>query len=132
MAALAVIVTMALTSAASIPGQWALLDQAYERAVAMCGQLEWMLHRNAQMARLNQEVEEDLKKYLDPALNIALTAERNWQFAKAALAVDKTIMYVNAGILAVVMVVYVSLTWMILTRKSNVIKEAFEAVRAGA
>ena len=125
----ALLVCMSISGAATIPGQWVALDQAYERAVAMCAQLQWMLRRNAQMAQLNKVVQEDLEKYLEPALNIAQTAQRNWEFAKVALQVDKKIMYINAGVLAVVMVVYVALAWMILARKGAVLKEAFQAVR---
>ncbi len=120
---------MALSGAASIPGQWAQLEQAYEQAAALCRQTGWCLHRTEQLVRLNKELQDDISKYLEPALTIAQTSKYNWQYAKVALAADRVIMYVNAGVLAVIMIVYVAMAWLMLSRKSSTLKEAFEAVR---
>ncbi len=126
---LGMLAATSLTGAAAIPGQWAAVDQAYSKAVELCRQTRWTMHRTEQLNTLSDAVEEDIELYLDPAADMAAASVHNWERAKKTLAVDKVVMYVNAGILAVAMVVYVLLAWFCLFRKRQTLQDAFSAVR---
>jgi len=126
--AFATLSVMAVTGAASIPGGFAQLDQAYERACALCRQTRWNLHRAKQLDKLTKIGDGLNENYFAPADNIARTSLQNWKLSATVLEVDEVIFYVNVAITSIIMIVYVLLAWFCLIRKRNTLQEAFEAV----
>jgi len=127
--AMATLGVMAVTGAAGIPGGFAQLDQAYERACALCRQARWNLHRAKQLDKLTKAADDLNKNFFAPADNIARTSLQNWKLSSTVLEVDDAIFYVNVAITSIIMIVYVLLAWFCLIRKRNTLQEAFEAVQ---
>lgn len=121
-------ITMAISGFAGMPAQLAALQQAEEKAERLCRQTRWNLHRAEQMKLLAKDMQDTYDEYYGPALDMAKTAEQTWKLSQTALALDKKLMYINAGILVIVMIVYVLLTWLCLFKKRSTLKEAFAAV----
>ena len=121
-------VTMMISGGAGIPAQVAELQQAEERAKRLCRQTRWNLHRTEQMKILTKDVQKSYGDYYGPALDMAQTAQKTWQLSQTALAIDKKIMYVNVGVLAILMIVYVLLTYFCLFKKRQTLQDAFAAV----
>ena len=123
------LIGMTVTGACKIPSQYAAIEHSRERDRALCRHTRWNLHRNEQLKKLIGALNTDLDKYIEPATQIAEASRQNWLLSQSLLRVDKTIMYVNAGVLAVVMVMYVLLAWLALFKKRSTLQQAFSAVR---
>ena len=126
---LGMLASMAVTGACQIPGLRAKIQQTQETDRILCGHTRWNYRRNAQLRKLTKVLQEDLDKYIEPAMQIAETSRRNWKLSQSLLKTDRTIMYINTAVLAVVMVVYVLLAWLALFKKRATLQQAFSAVR---
>jgi hypothetical protein len=123
------LITMCISGACSIPGQIASIDQAYEKAVALCRQTAWNLHRTSQLNKMLAEGEAWLHKDFEAARNLAQASVLNWQLSNEQMQIGQKIAWINAGVLAILMVVYVLLAYFCLFRKRETLQQAFEAVR---
>lgn len=128
MALAGMFIGMGLSGAGNIPGQWGALDKAQEKAERLCRHTKWNLHRAEQVRELAKAVEKTTEDYLEPALVMAETAHQTWEMSVQLLNIDKTLMYINSGILAILMIMYVILAWFCLLKKRETLKEAFSDV----
>ena len=120
--------TMIVSGACSIPGQIASVDQAYEKAVALCRQTAWNMHRTAQLSQMIKDGQEELHKDFEAAENLANASLLNWQLSQEQMKIGDKIAWINTGVLAILMVVYVLLAYFCLFRKRKVLQQAFAAV----
>ena len=123
------LITMAVSGACSIPGQIAAVDQAYEKAVALCRQTAWNQHRVAQLSKMIKEGQEELDKDYGAAQSLADATLLNWQLTQTQMEIGQKIAWINTGVLAILMVVYVLLAWFCLFKKRATLQEAFAAVQ---
>ena len=123
------LVTMAVSGMCSIPAQIASVDQAYEKAVALCRQTAWNLHRAAQLSKMVKDGQEELKGEYDAAKTLADATVLNWQLSRVQMQIGQKIGWINTAVLAILMVVYVLLAWFCLFNKRATLQEAFAAVQ---
>lgn len=123
------LVIMMVSGMCSIPGQIAAIEQAYEKATALCRHTAWTLHRTAQLEKMIKEGEGWLSKDFEAAENFANASVLNWQLSQEQMQIGQKIAWLNTGILAILMVVYVLLAYFCLFKKRKVLQQAFEAVR---
>lgn len=123
------IATMIVSGACSIPGQIALVDQAYEKAVALCRQTAWNLHRTAQLNQMIKDGQAWLDKDYGAAKSMADATVLNWQLSQTQMEIGQKIAWINTAVLAILMVVYVLLAWFCLFKKRATLQEAFAAVQ---